>query len=367
MKGEKIKILYLDDEINNLNAFKARFRRSFEIYTADTPLEAKKLLMDVEMHIIIADQRMPNTTGVEFFNSIKDLHPDPIRILLTGYTDVEALVDAINKGQIYRYIRKPWDEFELQNAIANANEIYQAKKQLKQKVEELEKTNDELSRFIYSASHDLRSPLMSVLGIISLAKMDNSVTDPNGYMQMIEASITRLDTFIQKIIEYYKNSRLEPEYEKIDLKSLFTECIESSRYQHSNIKFNVEVDQKADFVNDHFRISVIFNNLISNAVKYQKPDEKSPMVNVSARVEPHRAVITIEDNGIGILKDHLNSIFRMFFRTKNNNTPGTGIGLYIVKEALTRIGGTISVTSVYGEGTKFEINIPNRNEQHHSS
>lgn len=364
MKGEKTKILYLDDEVNNLNAFKARFRRSFEIYTADTPLEARKLLKDVDMHIIIADQRMPNLTGVEFFDSIKDAYPDSIRMLLTGYTDVEALVDAINKGQIYRYIRKPWDEFELQNAIMNASEIYQTRKQLKLKMEELEKTNDELSRFIYSASHDLRSPLMSVLGIVTLAKMDNSVVDPNGYMQMIEISVTRLDTFIQKIIEYYKNSRLEVEFEKIDLKSLFKECIEAARFQNHEIHFDIGVDQKTDFVNDHFRISVILNNLISNAVKYQKPDEKNPTVKLRAKVEPHRALVTIEDNGIGILKEHVNSIFKMFFRTKNNNKPGTGIGLYIVKEALTRIGGSISVSSVYGEGTKFEINIPNRNEQH---
>ncbi|HVB03569.1 MAG TPA: response regulator, partial [Chitinophagaceae bacterium] len=182
MKGDRIKVLYVDDETNNLNAFKASYRRNFEIYTASSAQDAKKLLHDVEVNVIIADQRMPGTTGVEFFNAIKELHPDPVRILLTGYTDIESLVDAINKGQIYQYIKKPWDEFELQTAIKNAYDFYNARKQLKEKVEALEKTNDELSRFIYSASHDLRSPLMSVLGIINLSKMDNSVVDPNGYL-----------------------------------------------------------------------------------------------------------------------------------------------------------------------------------------
>ncbi len=362
MKGDRIRILYVDDESNNLTAFKSSFRRSYEIYTASSVQEAKKLLFDVDVNVIIADQRMPGTTGVEFFNSIKEQHPDPVRILLTGYTDIEALVDAINKGQIYRFIKKPWDEFELQNAIKNAYDIFQARRQLREKVEALEKTNDELSRFIYSASHDLRSPLMSVLGIIDLSKMDHSVTDPNGYMNMIETSIVRLDGFIQKIIEYYKNSRLEPEYDFIDFRSLIADSVEACQHQNPSIKFNTEVDQQVDFRGDSFRTSVVMNNLISNAVKYQKPDEPHQMVNLSVRVEPHRAVITIEDNGIGILSEHLNNIFKMFFRTNNNNKPGTGIGLYIVKEALTRIGGTISVTSTFGSGTRFEITLPNKNE-----
>ena len=110
MKGEKIKILYIDDEINNLTAFKASFRRSYEVYTAVSPLEAKKVLKDIEVHVIIADQRMPGMTGVEFFDSIKEQYPEPLRILLTGYTDIEALVDSINKGQIYRFVKKPWNE-----------------------------------------------------------------------------------------------------------------------------------------------------------------------------------------------------------------------------------------------------------------
>lgn len=363
MKREKIRILYIDDEVNNLNAFKASFRRQYEIYTASEILAARKILQDIRIHVIMADQRMPGTTGVEFFNSIKEIHPDPIRILLTGYTDVEALVDAINKGQIYRYIRKPWDEYEIQTAISNAYELYSARKEIHEKVIELEKANDELSRFIYSASHDLRSPLMSILGIINLSKLDQSVSDPNDYMKMIETSIIRLDGFIQKIIEYYKNSRLELDQEKIQFQQLIQECIDTCRHQSPAIHFEMDVHQDVDFIGDAFRISIILNNLVSNAVKYQKPGESHPKVMVRAHVDLHKAVIIIEDNGIGILREHLNSIFKMFFRTKNNNKPGTGIGLYIVKEALSRIGGQISVSSTYGEGSRFEITIPNKYHQ----
>ncbi|HEX5553072.1 MAG TPA: hybrid sensor histidine kinase/response regulator [Chitinophagaceae bacterium] len=361
MENERIRILYIDDEVNNLNAFRANFRRVYEIYTATGTLEARKTLQSIPLHIIIADQRMPGTTGVEFFNAIKENYPDPIRILLTGYTDVEALIDAINKGQIYRFIRKPWDDFELQNTISNAYEIYITKKELENKVEELQKTNDELSRFIYSASHDLRSPLMSVLGIINLSKLDHSVTDPNGYMKMIENSILRTDGFIQKLIEYYKNAKLQPDYEQIDFNALVQDCIEECKRQHSDMQFQVDVDQQGVFYGDVFRISVILNNLISNAIKYQKPDIEDPMVILQVTSNTHSATLTIEDNGIGILSEHLNSIFKMFFRTKSNNKPGTGIGLYIVKEALTRIGGTITVSSIYGKGTRFVITIPSQN------
>lgn len=363
MGQEKIRILYIDDEINNLHAFKANFRRKYEIYTASNTLEARKTLQSIPLHIIIADQRMPGATGVEFFNSIKENYPDPVRILLTGYTDIEALVDAINKGQIYRFIRKPWDDFELQNTISNAYEIFNTRKELERKMEELEKANDELSRFIYSASHDLRSPLMSVLGIINLSKLDHSITDPNGYVAMIEASVLKLDRFVQKIIEYYKNNRIQVEYEPIDFNVLIRESIEFAKHQNNAIHFEVEVEQRADFYGDIFRISLILNNLISNAVKYQKPENELQIVKLKVNANNHKAVIHIEDNGIGILSEHLNNIFKMFFRSRTNNMPGTGIGLYIVKEALDRIGGDITVNSVYEKGTTFIITIPDQHAE----
>lgn len=362
MKENRIRILYIDDEVHNLNAFRASFRRSYEIYTANSAQEGKLLLKSVDVHIIIADQKMPVTTGVEFFYEIREALPDPIRILLTGYTDVEDIIEAINKGHIFSYVKKPWDEYELHNTINNAYEMYQARKNLKEKISELEKINDELNRFIYSTSHDLRSPLMSVLGIINLARLDNSVKDPNGYVDMIESCILKLDGFIQKIIEYYRNSRLDVEHEKIYFDTLLQECIANFKPQNTAIEFQLNIDQPVDFKGDTFRISVILNNLISNAVKYQKPDEANPKVNLTVKVEPHKASIWIEDNGIGILSEHLNNIFKMFFRSKNNNKPGSGIGLYIVKEALSKIGGTINVESKYGEGTQFEITIPNRND-----
>jgi len=359
---KKIRVLYIDDERNNLLSFQASFRRTYQVFTASSAAEGMGLLNVEKVHVIIADQRMPNSTGVEFFQIVRNSHPDPVRILLTGYTDAEAIIDAINKGEIYRYIKKPWDEFELQNAIQNAYEIYTIRLQLKHKVHELEKTNDELNRFVYSTSHDLRSPLASVMGILNLARMENSVIDPNNYMGMIETCVNRMDVFIQKIIEYYKSIRVEDENNEIDFSRLIGESISICRMQNPNIDFLLTIDQPGEFKSDAFRLSVILDNLISNAVKYQKQTEINPVVKIKVNADEEKAFIEIEDNGIGILEQHLNNIFKMFFRSSNNVT-GLGIGLHIVKEALARLGGEISVRSTFGVGTIFRIAIPNRATQ----
>ena len=357
-QDEKIAVLYIDDESNNLLSFQATFRRKYKVFLANSPAEGMGILNKEEIHVIIADQRMPHSTGVEFFHIVRKAHPHPIRILLTGYTDAEAIIDAINKGEIYRYIKKPWDEFELQNAIQNAYEIFVTRHKLSKKIGELEKTNDELNRFVYSTSHDLRSPLASVMGILNLAKMENSVQDPNGYLGMIETCVNKMDTFIQKIIEYYKSIRVEEDFSKIDFSLLLDESIQLFKMQRPDIDYTINVDQPGDFVNDAFRMSVIIDNLISNAVKYQKPSEPNPRVEVTVKTDDKKATIKIEDNGVGILDNHLNNIFKMFFRS-NNSVNGLGIGLYIVKEALSRIGGDISVHSTHGEGTSFYLEIPN--------
>jgi two-component system sensor histidine kinase/response regulator len=355
---KKIRVLYVDDEVNNLLAFKASFRRVYEVFTATSAAEGMNILNDNAVHVIIADQRMPQSTGVEFFDIVRNAYPYPMRILMTGYTDVESVIDSINKGMIYRFIKKPWDELELTTAITNAYEIFITREQLKNKVLELEKSNDELNRFVYSTSHDLRSPLASVLGVLNLAKMEKSVVDPNGYMDMIESCVKRMDFFILKTIEYYKSIRVDASYEAVDFRTLLDESVGLTRLQNTAIDFEIKINQPVEFRIDAFRMSVILNNLISNAVKYQNPDEKNPKVIITVDVNEKEALIVIEDNGVGIIDEHLNNIFKMFFRS-NFTVTGLGIGLYIVKEALTRIGGEISVHSVYGSGTSFKLRIPN--------
>jgi len=355
----KIRVLYVDDEPNNLMAFQASFRRHYEIYTAETVSDGMNILGEKDIHVIIADQRMPKTTGVEFFNIIRKAHPKPVRILLTGYSDLEMVIDAINKGEIFRFIKKPWDEMELMSAIQNAYEMYHTRKQLRTKVEELQKTNDELNRFVYSTSHDLRSPLANILGILNVAKLQHPVSEMDNYFEMIESCVNKMDKFIHKTIEYYKGIRLDNVNEDIDFQRVFAESIALCNMQNPDIVFDVHVEQAVVFNCDGFRLSMILNNLISNAVKYQRADERNPMVKLSAQVTDTEATIHIEDNGVGIIEEHLNKIFEIFFRSTDFKN-GLGIGLYIVKEALTRIGGEISVQSEFGQGTSFTLVVPNQ-------
>ena len=126
---ERINVLYLDDEASNLKAFKAAYRRIFNVYTALSAEEGYKVLKQFPIEVIIADQRMPGKTGVDFFQSILETYPHPIRILLTAYTDINAVIDAINKGQVYRYVTKPWNDFDLKLTIENAYQLYLLKEQ----------------------------------------------------------------------------------------------------------------------------------------------------------------------------------------------------------------------------------------------
>jgi len=141
---EKIKILYIDDEENNLVAFKATFRRIYHVATAISAKEGKLLLECEQFHIVISDQRMPDQTGVEFFEEIRFKYPEPIRILLTGFADVEAVIAAINRGEVYRYINKPWSQEDLQIIISQAFEIFALREENKKLTADLYKANEQL-------------------------------------------------------------------------------------------------------------------------------------------------------------------------------------------------------------------------------
>jgi two-component system response regulator PhcR len=292
-----IRVLYIDDEENNLNAFKAGFRRQYEIYTAISAAEGLKILQNVAVHVIIADQKMPQTTGVEFFKSITKTHPDPVRILLTGYTDIEALADAINHGDIYRYITKPWNDLELHNSIKNAYDAYKAKIDLREKIAELEKTNDELNRFIYSISHELRAPLVSAMGVINVVKMEGLYESSGEYWSLIETCSNKLDYYIQKTLQYYKNNKTASENTLVNFEKLIPELINLYSYTDKDTHFHIDIKQEEDFYGDAFRIEVILGNLISNAIKYQKENEQDKKVNIIVEVKNKAAEIVISDNG----------------------------------------------------------------------
>ncbi len=144
MENHKIKVLYVDDEENNLLSFKANFRRDFEISTAISGKEGLEILQSKDIEVIVTDQRMPEMSGIEFLLEVLEKHPEPLRILLTGYSDINAVINAINQGKVYYYLSKPWNEDEVRIAIRNAYEVYSLRRENKELMFKLERANEQL-------------------------------------------------------------------------------------------------------------------------------------------------------------------------------------------------------------------------------
>ncbi|MFY7706690.1 MAG: ATP-binding protein [Flavobacteriales bacterium] len=355
------RILYLDDEENNLVAFKALFRRDYEVYTTTSPQEAVQLLNEHLFQVILSDQKMPDISGVEFFELTITDFPDAVRVLVTGYADIEAVIDAINKGGVYRYVAKPWDENDLRICIENAFDKFYSRIELKEKNNALQQANSDLEKFIYSASHDLRAPLVTIKGIIQLAKMDELGDKADGYFQMIEKSVARLDTFVQNIIHYYQNSKEESHIQKVDFHAFIDDLINQYRiYDGADaIVVKKEVVATGDFYADNYRLKIILGNLISNAIKFQDRNKESRELEISVIQNNEKVILKVGDNGIGFNATLLESTNDML-SSDTHKSPGTGVGLYLVREAIRKMGGKIQLVSNTGEHTRFIIEIPNK-------
>jgi len=354
-------VLYVDDEKNNLIAFKAAFRLDFDIKLASSPEEALEMLQECDPQIIISDFRMPKMTGVELFEKVRVLYPRPLRVLLTAYSDLQSLTDAINKGQVFRYIKKPWVEMEVKKVVKEGFEYYFTKNELEIRNKELIEAYKDLDRFVYSVSHDLRSPLMGILAVSNLLAKSQNFNEVYEYADLINKNVNRLDEFIHNLLEYYKIKRGELTIKEIDFAVLLENLIEiyESDAKSKNIHINVVVEQNERFSSDPLVILVALQNLLSNAIKYQKEDNTDKFINFKVKVNRGSVIIRVEDNGIGIDPDYIHKIFEMFFRASAVGV-GSGIGLYNAKHALDKLGASIDVDSKLNQGTSFEIIMPSK-------
>ena len=225
---------------------------------------------------------------------------------------------------------------------------------------QLKKTNSELDSFVYSASHELRAPLASVLGLINLILSEENKPSLITSLTMMEKSVKRLDDFIKDIIEYSRNIHLKVNVETINFTNLIESSTESFWYLEnmSKIKVKISIDDKIDFASDNKRISILLNNFISNAIKYHDVSKKEPSIWITIKTSKKEAIIEIKDNGLGMAEEQLDKIFDMFYRI-SSQIMGSGIGLFIVKEVLGKLNGTIEVNSVLGVGSTFTLKIPN--------
>lgn len=233
---------------------------------------------------------------------------------------------------------------------------------LKQENEELQRVNTELDNFVYHASHDLRTPLRSMLGLLSLLKNEPNEKEREKCVELIEGSILRLDTFITDLLSISRSHRKGNPLIKINMMVEVNTAVANAYHMGNteNLEIILKISQPYAYVSNLTRVRIILNNLISNAIKYRRYDakEKSRIV-VSLWVDPQALHLTLEDNGEGIVEDKIANVFDMFYRA-SERSEGSGLGLYIVKDVVDKLEGTIAVDSKLGVGTTFTLTLPNK-------
>jgi signal transduction histidine kinase len=236
-------------------------------------------------------------------------------------------------------------------------------RKLNQQNLELEQTNRELDRFVYSVSHDLSAPLKSILGLVNIGRLTKNTDEQLSYLSKIESSVRRLEVFIKEVLDYSQNKRLDSVREQFKLKDLCEEILENLKYndEFKNVQFDLKDLPETEIISDKTRLKIILNNILTNAIKYQKrtPGHQQ-LIKVSSSQRSNKVLIDIEDNGEGIHPDFQSKIFNMFFRGHQKSS-GSGLGLYIAKEAAEKIGGNIRVQSEYGKGSTFTLELNNPN------
>lgn len=366
-----LKVLVLEDMEEDLELIKrALIKAGLHVQTrrVDTREEFIDALNEFNADVILSDHALPQFNSAEALKLCRGQGLKTPFILVTGAVSEEFAVNSIKQGAD-NYVLKS-NLTRLPSAINNAlkqREDERAKLRANEELilqnEELMKINKELDSFVYSVSHNLKAPLSSVLGLINLAKMEDEKQGNvfGQYFSMMERSIHKLDDTLHEIIEYSRNARQEILVEQIDFDSMISDNIERLAFMPGaeTIKKHVIIHSEFPFYSDSYRLSVIFNNLISNAIKYSDPRKPDQFMKINVLVSPEKAYLRFEDNGIGIPAEYVDKVFEMFFRATVQKD-GAGLGLYIVKEAVEKLNGEIKVQSEPGKGTVFIMELKNQ-------
>lgn len=227
---------------------------------------------------------------------------------------------------------------------------------------ELVNRNFELDSFVYRASHDLKAPLNSIMGLITLIRDEKEISAILQYVGMMDKSVKKLDSFIRQLTQFSQDARLQVVQKPIVFQEVIEEAWEGLRHMENaeRVRLDMEINQTGEFLNDPVRLGIAFNNMISNAIKYQDLAKENPFLKINIDIQDGQAFCRFEDNGVGIEQDHLDKVFDLFFRASVQAT-GSGLGLYITCNAIEKLGGKIEVHSEVGAGTVFSMSIPNRN------
>src|SRR5688500_6991925 len=367
MKGT-LKILSLEDLEEDFFLITRALKKSgmdFIASRVDSREQFSNALDDFRADVILCDHSLPQFNSNE---ALRIFHQRKLQIpfiLVTGAVSEEFAVSSLKHGAD-DYVLKS-NLARLRNVIDNAlkqKEAEPAKMEAAQVLakqnETLIKINKELDSFVYSISHNLRAPLMSVLGLLDLAKNETDSIVIHQYHEMMKSSVCKLDDTLKEILEYSKNARQGLVINEIHFEKTINDNFERMQFMpgYERIKKEIFIQGDSQFYSDHYRLSLILNNLISNAIKYSDPSKEISFLHITIHLDPSKASLVFKDNGIGIEKSYIQKVFNMFFRATEKNE-GAGLGLYIVKEAVEKLSGKIDLESQLGKGTIFRIELPN--------
>jgi signal transduction histidine kinase len=249
--------------------------------------------------------------------------------------------------------------FMLQLNEASERRLHKLAAEIRQKNTELQQSNEQLDRFVYSASHDIKLPIIAIKGLTHLATID--CPDPKAliYFSRIENQADKLSAFLLEMLQYTRNSKTSVRLEKVNLHELVDEVIDnlSNLENARRIEFKKFIRIEGSVMVDRVRFMVIMNNLISNAIKFHNYDISNPWVKVMISKVNDKMQVMIADNGLGINEEHKEKVFEIFFRA-SNSAFGSGLGLFIVKETVEKMNGKIMLSSTEGEGACFRIDLP---------
>ncbi len=350
LKNQKPKILCVDDEPDNLDALERLFRAQFTVLRAKSGAEAISIIEDNQKNnedqsicIVLTDQRMPAMTGVQLLSYCLQNYPDIIRILLTGYTDIQSIVDAVNSGQIYRYLTKPWDPVDLTNTCLKAAEKYYLRHELKNKNIELERALTELqsldkakNQFMILINHELKTPLTSIISFTDLLKETRLDEEQEVCVQRIKKSADRLQSLIQDsliVVSQETNTlKIKKELissEKIKLK-FSTELEQQLKSKNQTVSESIE---KVYLHMDLNYIQQILIRLIHNASKFGK---ENSAIQVLTKIENKKLIFQVQNEGTNLKSSVIEKITKPFFLDEDvmNHSVGTGLGLTVCQSLL---------------------------------
>ncbi|MEN9908497.1 MAG: hypothetical protein RLZZ540_1646 [Bacteroidota bacterium] len=244
--------------------------------------------------------------------------------------------------------------------LVMVNKLQRAKQQTDETNKNLIIVNKELDKFGYSVSHDSRSPITSLKGLIEIMNSENDIEQIRRYLAMMDESLDKQDQFIKDIIEYSRNKKIKTNVTTVSLNKIIDDTITQNKYRQEADNIIISKQLKINIIySDELKLKIILNNLYTNAIKYYDDKKEKPTITITAYEDVDNNKIIIEDNGIGIKQEYQTKIFDMFFVTNNNNK-GTGLGLYLVKDAVENLKGNIEITSEINKGTKFTITLPKK-------